>query len=100
MSSNRKRAAAAGGTLPVVPDVRILLVSAAARAEKPRQAAAYRGAVRPVNPMFSRTPVVAASYPVALEKGDSHLLCEAPYGPYRQKVAVTFFLSRILRKVP
>jgi hypothetical protein len=25
------------------------------------------------------------------EKGDSHLLCEAPEGPFRQKVAVTFF---------
>ncbi|GEM_PF-1859812 len=27
-----------------------------------------------------------------LEKGDSHLLCEAPEGPFRQKVAVTLFL--------
>ena len=25
------------------------------------------------------------------KKGDSHLLCEAPYEPFRQKVAVTFF---------
>jgi hypothetical protein len=23
-------------------------------------------------------------------KGDSHLLCEVPFGPFRQKVAVTF----------
>jgi len=27
------------------------------------------------------------------EKGDSHLLCEAPEGPFRQKVAVTFCLD-------
>jgi hypothetical protein len=25
-----------------------------------------------------------------VQKGDSHLLCEAPFGPFRQKVAVTF----------
>jgi hypothetical protein len=25
-----------------------------------------------------------------MRKGDSHLLCEAPEGPFRQKVAVTF----------
>jgi hypothetical protein len=25
------------------------------------------------------------------KKGDSHLLCAAPFGPLRQKVAVTFF---------
>ncbi len=29
-----------------------------------------------------------------LEKGDSHLLCKAPKGPSRQKVAVTFFQRR------
>ncbi len=28
------------------------------------------------------------------EKGDSHLLCKAPVGPFRQKVAVTFFRRR------
>ena len=27
------------------------------------------------------------------KKGDSHLLCEAPFGPFRQKVAVTFFAA-------
>ncbi len=33
------------------------------------------------------------------EKGDSHLLCEAPEGPFRQKVAVTFFRhNRFLRE--
>jgi hypothetical protein len=25
-----------------------------------------------------------------VQKGDSHLLCEAPFGPFWQKVAVTF----------
>jgi hypothetical protein len=25
-----------------------------------------------------------------VQKGDSHLLCKAPFGPFRQKVAVTF----------
>ena len=28
------------------------------------------------------------------KKGDSHLLCEAPEGPSRQKVTVTFFPPR------
>jgi hypothetical protein len=27
-----------------------------------------------------------------VQKVDSHLLCEAPFGPFRQKVAVTFLL--------
>src|SRR3989339_1300409 len=40
------------------------------------------------------SPEVKAICPMAPApawgKGDSHLLCEAPGGPFRQKVAVTF----------
>ena len=31
---------------------------------------------------------------IVFEKGDRHLLCEAPEGPFRQKVPVTFFRGR------
>ncbi len=31
------------------------------------------------------------------QKGDSHLLCEAPYWPFRQKVAVTFLRASAAR---
>jgi flagellar protein FliS len=33
----------------------------------------------------------AASLSAHEEKGDRHLLCEAPFGPFRQKVPLTFF---------
>jgi hypothetical protein len=33
-----------------------------------------------------------------VQKGDSHLLCEAPFGPFRQKVAVTFLNHAGLRR--
>jgi hypothetical protein len=37
------------------------------------------------------TATCCAKHPEGLSrKGDSHLLCEAPEGPFRQKVAVTF----------
>ena len=34
------------------------------------------------------------------EKGDRHLLCEAPEGPFRQKVPVTFSIGRVLPQAP
>jgi hypothetical protein len=35
-----------------------------------------------------------------VQKGDSHLLCEAPFGPFRQKVAVTFLNFGICLTLP
>ena len=40
--------------------------------------------------------IIRTTSPRGNEKGDSHLLCEAPVGPFRQKVAVTFFARRAL----
>jgi ribosome biogenesis GTPase len=35
---------------------------------------------------------------MSCKKGDSHLLCEAPFRPFRQKVAVTFFAAMSKKK--
>jgi hypothetical protein len=61
----RREACPVASTLTIVPDVRILLVSAVAPPEKSRQAAGYRIAAERVVPMFSRTPVITAAHSFA-----------------------------------
>src|SRR5437868_5681185 len=60
----------------------------------PRSAEPFEAAPHPWRDYLTR-----AALQMGGKKGDSHLLCEAPFGPFRQKVAVTFFGVRISKKL-
>ena len=80
--------ARAGEGLPHLRPVRQRLPHGGPRPGRPTAARA----VQPVHGLRRFLPARHGAVPLA-EKGDRHLLCRAPEGPFRQKVPVPFSLT-------